>query len=77
MKRDKELVEVYRDRGEAEAQIIRGLLESNDIPSILEFDAAYSASVLVVDAVARVKVMVRAEDAEQARLLLNSPGSPE
>ena len=74
MNQNKDFVEVYHARGEAEAQIIVALLESNDIPSFLAYEAAYSASVLVVNTVSRVKVMVRPQDAKAALGLINNTG---
>lgn len=67
---NKRLVEVYRARGEGEAQIIKGLLESNGIPSLLQSNAAPSVFVFTVDGMGEYKVMVREEMAEEARQLI-------
>lgn len=65
MNKSKELVEVYVARGAAEAEIIKGLLESCDIACLLRSSGSsiYSGQV-------PTSVMVRAEDADAARRLL-------
>ena len=64
------MTEVYRASGEAEAQIIKGLLESCGIPSLLKSNAAFSAHMFVVDGMGEVKVMVWESMAGKARELL-------
>ena len=64
------LVEVYRANGEAEAHIIKGLLESNGIPCLLRSLAAPSVHAFVFDGMGEVRVMVRQSDAEEARELV-------
>ncbi len=66
------LVEVYRAHGELEALVVKGLLESNGIATILKSDAALSVHVLTVDGMGEVSVMVRESDAEAARQLIES-----
>jgi hypothetical protein len=60
------LIEVYRARGEAEAQIIRGLLESNGIPSLLKYHTLPS----VFDSIGEVRVVVNDSQAEDAKTLI-------
>jgi len=64
------MVEVYRAIGEAEAQIIKGLLESFGIPSLLKSKAAPSVHAFVMDGMGEVKVMVWQSDSEKARELI-------
>ncbi len=64
------MVEVYRAAGEAEAQIIKGLLETNGVPCILKSNAAPSVHVFAVDGMGEVKVVVRETMAERARSLI-------
>ncbi|MBI4187311.1 MAG: DUF2007 domain-containing protein [Chloroflexi bacterium] len=66
MSRGEELVTVYRAKGEAEAQIIRGLLESHGIPCLLKSHAAPSVHAFAVDGMGEVKVMVRKSMADEA-----------
>jgi hypothetical protein len=64
------MVEVYRAVGEAEAQIIKGLLESYGIPSLLKSMAAPSVHAFVMDGMGEVRVMVWQSAAEKARELI-------
>ena len=68
------MVEVYRATGEAEAQIIKGLLESHGIPCLLKSQAAPSVHMFAVDGMGEVKVMVWEEVSERARELINGVG---
>ncbi len=70
MSRHKELVKVYQAIGEAEALIIKGLLESNGILCILRANAAPSVHVFAINGMGEVKVMVRDSTAEKARRLI-------
>jgi len=63
-------VEVYRAASEAEAQIIKGLLESRGIPCLMKSNAAPSVHVFAVDGMGEVKIMVWKELAEKARGLV-------
>jgi len=64
------MVEVYRAAGEAEALVIKGLLESNGIPCLLKSNAAHSVHMFVVDGLGEVKVMVWESDAAEAKRLI-------
>lgn len=66
----RDMVEVYRAAGESEAAIIRGLLESHGIPSLLRSNAAPSVHVFLVDGMGEVRVMVPASAADRARKLI-------
>jgi len=68
-KREK-LVEVYRASGELEALVIKGLLESNGIRSILRSDAAFSAHAFTVDGMGEVKIEVLESMADEAREII-------
>jgi len=70
LSRSKELVEVYKAAGELEAQVIKGLLESNGIRCFLKSHAAPSVHVLTVDGLGEVKVMVLSSMAEKAKRLI-------
>jgi len=67
---NEELVEVYRAVGEAEAQLIQGLLESYGIPCLLRSNAARSVHAFAVDGMGEVRVMVWEQTADKARALL-------
>ena len=63
-------MEVYRAASEAEAQIIKGLLESRGIPCLMKSNAAPSVHVFAVDGMGEVKILVWKELAEKARGLI-------
>jgi hypothetical protein len=60
------MIEVYRASGEAEANVIKGLLEANGIPCVFKYSIAPS----VFDSIGQVKVMVSDSMAEEARKLI-------
>ena len=68
------MVEVYRAVGEAEALIIKGLLDSNGIACFLKSNAAPSVHVFTVDGLGEVKVMVGESREEEARRLIGEKG---
>jgi hypothetical protein len=69
------LVEVYRAAGEAEAQLIKGMLESSGIPCLLRSNAALSVHPFVIDGMGEVKVMVDKSMVEEAKKLLSGENS--
>ena len=75
MAKQMKLVEVYRALGEAEALIIKSLLESHGIPSILKSHAAPSVHVFTVDGMGEYKVMVGESKAEEAKRLIGEQES--
>ena len=74
MSKHEKLARVYRGAGEAEALIIKGLLESNGIPCLLKSNAAPSVHVFTVDGLGEVEVMVRESTAEEAKRLIGEEG---
>lgn len=70
MNPSKKYVEVYIAKGEAEANIIRGLLDTYGIPSIIKAQASPSVHVFAIDGLGQVTILVREEDAEDARELI-------
>ncbi len=70
MSKEEKLVEVYRSTSEMEAQVIKSLLESYEIPSLLQSNAAPSVHMFTVDGMGEVKVMVWESMAERARKLI-------
>ena len=78
MKNKDKLVEVYKARNQMEAQVIKGLLESFDIPSYLQSNAAPSVHVFTMDGMGETRVMVVESMAEKAReLILDEPPEPD
>ena len=72
MSREEKLVEVYKASSELEAQVIKSLLESYDIPCVLKSNAAPSVHMFTVDGMGEFGVMVRDSEANEARNLIKS-----
>ena len=70
MSKSEKLVEVYKANSEMEAQVIKSLLESYDIPCFLKSHAAPSVHVFTIDGMGEVKVMVWDSMADKARELI-------
>lgn len=64
------MIEVYRAKGEMEAQVIKGLLESYGVPCLLKSHAASSVHTFAVNGLGEVRVMVLKSMAEKAKQLL-------
>ena len=63
-------VEVYCARGEAEAQMIKSLLESHSIPSLIKSNAAPSAHVFTADGMGQFRIMVEESRVDEAKRVL-------
>ena len=72
-----ELVSVGTADGQVEAEIVKGLLAANDIEVWLSQESAGSALGLTVGPMGEVKIMVRADQAEQARSILGERTDPD
>jgi len=73
--KDKKMVEVYRAASDAEARIIKGLLESYGIACFLKSNAAPSVHVFAVDGMGEVKVMVWESKVRKAKELIEGEGN--
>ncbi|MCK5405816.1 MAG: DUF2007 domain-containing protein [Candidatus Krumholzibacteria bacterium] len=62
-----ELVEVWTAQGEMAAQMIRSVLESDGIDSMLSGESIRLTHGITVDGLAEVKILVRKEDEARAR----------
>ena len=72
MKSSEKMVEVYHARNEMEAQVIKSLLESYDIPCFLKSNAAPSVHTFTMDGMGEVRIMVLESLADEARELIVS-----
>ncbi len=72
-----ELVSVGTADGQVEAEIIKGLLTANGVDVWLSQESAGTALGLTVGAMGEVEIMVRAEQAEEARSLLDQDSEEE
>ncbi|MFC1909520.1 DUF2007 domain-containing protein [Chloroflexota bacterium] len=70
MSKGEKLVEVYKAANEMEAQVIKSLLESYEIPCLLRSHAAPSVHMFTVDGMGEVRVMVWNSMADKARELI-------
>jgi hypothetical protein len=61
---------VYRAAGLPEAELIKGYLESGDIPVDLDYESAGQIYGLTMDGLGEVRVIVPSEYAEEARMAL-------
>jgi hypothetical protein len=66
------MVEVYDAHNGMEAQVIKSLLESFDIPCFLKSNAAPSVHTFTMDGMGEVKIMVLESLVERARELIVS-----
>ena len=74
MNNELKLVEVYSANGDLEAQVIKGLLESHGITCLLQPHAVSSLQNILVPGMGGVRVMVPAEEADEARKLIEAEG---
>lgn len=72
MSKGEKMVEVYQASNEMEAQVIRGLLESCEIPCFLKSNEAPSVHMFTLDGMGEVRVMVLDSMADRARELIKS-----
>ncbi len=72
MQKSEKMVEVYHAQNAMEAQVIKSLLESFNIPCFLKSNAAPSVHVLTMDGMGEVKVMVLESLAGRAKELIVS-----
>jgi len=74
---DIDMVEVWRTQGEVEAQVIRSLLESNGIKSMLTGEALRFVYGFTLDGLAEVRILVKSDDVERAREIISSTNCEE
>ena len=67
-----DLTVIFRTQSDAEASIVRGLLESHGIPSVLASDVPHSVFPLSVSRLGEVRISVHPGDAEEARRIIDS-----
>jgi hypothetical protein len=66
------LIKVYTAHGEMEAQVIKGLLETGGIRSLMQGNAAMSMQPFVMDGMGEIKIMVMETQAEEARKIIEA-----
>ncbi len=70
MKSNDELVVVYETQGITRAEIIKSKLEGAGILAMLKYESLGPVLAVIVDGLGKVKVLVRKEDEQTARKLL-------
>ena len=65
-----ELVELTSVQGEMEAEIIRGVLEQEDIKVLIKSNVAQGIHPFTVDGLGKVRVLVRKRDYMKAKVVL-------
>ena len=63
---------VFRTASEIEARVVRGLLETHGIPSLVSSDLSRSIFPLAVEGLGDVKISVRPDDADEATRVIES-----
>ena len=67
-----DLVIIFRAHSDIEACVVRGLLETHDIPSMSSSDVPHSVFPLTISALGEVRISVSEEDAADARRIIES-----
>ena len=67
-----DLVVIFRTRSDVEASIVRGLLEANGVQSLASTSMTHSVFPLTVNELGEVRVAVHAEEADEARRIIDS-----
>jgi hypothetical protein len=71
------LVEICITSGLLRAEIIKGKLEVNDIPVLLQYESLGPVMGLTLDGLGQVRVLVPEDKADVARALLEEPDETE
>lgn len=66
------LIVIFRTHSDVEANVVRGLLESNGIHTLLASDVPHSVFPLSINELGEVRLSVREDDAEKGQLLIES-----
>jgi ribonuclease-3 len=67
-----DLVVIFRTQSDVEASVVRGLLEAHGVPTVTASDVPQSIFPLAISALGEVRISVHADDAEEARRIIES-----
>jgi ribonuclease-3 len=67
-----EFVVIFRTHSDIEAQIVRGLLETHGLISVISSDVPQSIFPLSVDGLSAVRIAVHADDADEAQRIIEA-----
>jgi hypothetical protein len=71
MEKQDKLITVYKAANQIEAELIKGLLESEDIPALLKYESLGQVYGLTVDGLGQVDVQVPVKYSKDAEDLIN------
>ena len=77
MKSDDKIITVYRALGQPEAEIVRGRLKTEGIPSFLKYESIGTVYGLTVDGLGQVEVQVPASYAAEAKRVIGQDNEAE
>ena len=66
------LIVIFRTQSDVEANVVRGILESNGIHTLLSSDVPHSVFPLSINQLGEVRISVREDDAEKGEMLIES-----
>jgi ribonuclease-3 len=66
-----DLVVIFRTHSDIEAQIVRGLLETHGVMSVVSSDVLHSIFPMSVDGLTEVRIAVHASEAEEAQRIID------
>ena len=67
-----DLVVIFRTHSDIEAKIVRGLLETHGVMSVVSSDMLHSVFPLSVDGLTEVRIAVHAGEAEEAQRIIEA-----
>ena len=67
-----DLTVIFRTQSDVEASIVRGLLESHGVPTVVVSDLPHSIFPMAINGLGEVRISVHPEDADEARRIIES-----
>ena len=67
-----DLTVIFRTQSDVEASVVRGLLESHGVPTVVASDIPHSIFPLAINGLGEVRISVHPQDADEARRIIES-----
>jgi len=67
-----DLTIIFRTQSDVEASVVRGLLESHGVPTVVASDLPHSIFPVAINGLGEVRISVHPDDAEEARRIIES-----
>jgi len=67
-----DLTVIFRTQSDVEASVVRGLLESHGVPTVVASDLPHSIFPLAINGLGEVRISVHPRDADEARRIIES-----